>query len=117
MGKLSNKLVDYVIIKTKSWEKYVMSWTIDERNKLLNWVSSFIRLWTWLVNKFEIVSIDKYDLSDVDMLYVGSGTENNILLALEDLKKDEKQLKEYNKRWLYGLVSNSYFDCSSWRLF
>ena len=40
---------------------------------------------------------DEKDLSDVDMLYVGSGTENNILLALEDLKKDEKKLKEYIK--------------------
>ena len=40
---------------------------------------------------------DEKDFSDVDMLYVGSGTENNILLALEDLKKDEKKLKEYIK--------------------
>ena len=40
---------------------------------------------------------DEKDFTDVDMLYVGSGTENNILLALEDLKKDEKKIKEYIK--------------------
>lgn len=93
MGKLSNKLVDYVMIKTKSWEKYVMTWTIDERNKLLNWASSFIRLWTWLVNKFEIVSIDKYELSDVDMYVAG----------IEDLEIRNRLLeiiKERESKWL-----------------
>lgn len=71
MTKLSNKLVDYVMIKTKSWAKYIMSWTIEDWSKLLNWASSFIKLWAWLVNKFEIVSIDKYELSDVDMYVAG----------------------------------------------
>ena len=37
---------------------------------------------------------DKKDF-DVDFLYIGSGTENNILLALEDLKKDKDKIKEY----------------------
>ena len=93
MGKLSNKLWDFVIIKTKSWDKYVMSWTIDERNKLSNWTSSFIRLWTWLVNKFEIVSIDKYDLSDVDMYVAG--------IEDEDIRKKLKEIiKERESKWL-----------------
>ena len=37
---------------------------------------------------------DKKDFN-VDFLYIGSGTENNILVALEDLKKDKDKLKEY----------------------
>lgn len=37
---------------------------------------------------------DKKDF-DVDFLYIGSGTENNILLALEDIKKDKDKIKEY----------------------
>ena len=32
---------------------------------------------------------------NVDFLYIGSGTENNILVALEDLKQDKDKLKEY----------------------
>lgn len=38
---------------------------------------------------------DEKDFKDIDMLYVGSGTENNILLALDDLKKDKDKIKEY----------------------
>ena len=37
---------------------------------------------------------DKKDFN-VDFLYIGSGTENNMLVALEDLKKDKEELKEY----------------------
>lgn len=37
---------------------------------------------------------DKKDFN-VDFLYIGSGTENNILVALEDLKQDKEKLKEY----------------------
>lgn len=93
MGKLSQKLVDYVIIKTKSWDKYVMSWTIEDWSKLLNWASSFIRLWTWLVNKFEIVSIDKYELNDVDM-YVAGIEDLNIRNKLKEI------IKERESKWL-----------------
>lgn len=93
MTKLSKKLVDYVIIKTKSWDKYVMSWTIEDWNKLLNWTSSFIRLWTWLVNKFEIVSIDKYELNDVDM-YVAGIEDSEIKNKLKEI------IKERESKWL-----------------
>lgn len=102
MGKLSNKLVDYVMIKTKSWEKHVMSWTIDERNKLLNWASSFIRLWTWLVNKFEIVSIDKYELSDVDM-YVAGIEDVEIRNRLKEIIK-ERESKWLKINWVRHLI-------------
>lgn len=102
MGKLSNKLVDYVMIKTKSWEKYVMTWTIDERNKLLNWASSFIRLWTWLVNKFEIVSIDKYELSDVDMYVAGIEDVEIRNRLLEIIKERESKWLKIN--WVRHLI-------------
>jgi CobQ-like glutamine amidotransferase family enzyme len=38
---------------------------------------------------------DKKDFSDIDFLYIGSGTENNIILALEDLKNDKDKIKDY----------------------
>ncbi len=38
---------------------------------------------------------DEKDFSDVDFLYIGCGTENNVLVALEDLKKDKDKIKEY----------------------
>ena len=40
---------------------------------------------------------DKKDFKDVDFLYIGSGTEKNILLALNDLMKDKDKIKEYLK--------------------
>lgn len=40
---------------------------------------------------------EEKDFSDIDMLYIGSGTENNILLALEDLKKDKDKIKDFLK--------------------
>ena len=36
---------------------------------------------------------DKKNLKDIDFLYIGSGTENNIMLALEDLKKDKEEIR------------------------
>lgn len=38
---------------------------------------------------------DKKDFKDVDFLYIGSGTEANIFLALNDLKDDKDKIKEY----------------------
>ena len=48
--------------------------------------------------KVEIKNIsvgDKKDFKDIDLLYIGSGTENNIMVALEDLKNDKDKLKDY----------------------
>lgn len=38
---------------------------------------------------------DKKDFSNIDFLYVGSGTEDNLLTALNDIKKDKKELDKY----------------------
>lgn len=40
---------------------------------------------------------DKKEFDDVDILYIGSGTEENILTALNDLKKDKNELEDYIK--------------------
>lgn len=40
---------------------------------------------------------DKKDYDNLDMIYIGSGTEDNIKTAFNDLKKDIKQLKEFIK--------------------
>jgi len=44
--------------------------------------------------KYMSIGDDK-DFKDIDFLYIGSGTENNIYLALEDLKKDKDKIKDY----------------------
>ena len=41
---------------------------------------------------------EEKDFSDLDMIYIGSGTEDNILLALEDLKKDKDKIKAFLKK-------------------
>lgn len=38
---------------------------------------------------------DKKDFKKIDLLYIGSGTEDNIKLALEDLSKDKEGIKNY----------------------
>ncbi|MBR3116781.1 MAG: hypothetical protein IKF36_02775 [Bacilli bacterium] len=45
---------------------------------------------------------DKKDFKNIDFIYIGSGTEENILTALEDLKKDQKELEKYinNKKYI-----------------
>lgn len=38
---------------------------------------------------------DKKDFKNIDLLYIGSGTEENILTALSDLKKDVKEIEKF----------------------
>ena len=40
---------------------------------------------------------DKKDFSDVDLIYVGSGTNENLMVALDDLMKNKKELEKYIK--------------------
>ena len=40
---------------------------------------------------------DKKDFDNIDFLYIGSGTEHNIIVALEDLKKDKDKIEKYLK--------------------
>lgn len=48
--------------------------------------------------KIECLSVgDKKDFSKLDLIYIGSGTEDNILVAIDDLKKDKKELEKYIK--------------------
>ena len=48
--------------------------------------------------KIEYLSVgDKKDFSKLDLIYIGSGTEDNILIAIDDLKKDKKELEKYIK--------------------
>ena len=37
----------------------------------------------------------KKDFKNIDILYIGSGTEENLLLAIEDLKKEKNTFKKY----------------------
>ena len=40
---------------------------------------------------------DEKNFDDVDFLYIGCGTEHNILTALDDLKKDKDRIEKYLK--------------------
>lgn len=40
---------------------------------------------------------DEKNFDDVDFLYIGCGTEHNILTALDDLKKDKDKIEKYLK--------------------
>ena len=43
----------------------------------------------------ELTITDELDFTDLDFIYIGSGTEDNLMLALDDLKKDVDSLKEF----------------------
>ena len=49
------------------------------------------------VEKKKMSINDKKDFSDVDLIYVGSGTNENLIVALEDLMKNKKELEKYIK--------------------
>ena len=38
---------------------------------------------------------EKYNLNDYDVVYIGEGSEDNLLCALEDIKKHKNDFKEY----------------------
>ena len=40
---------------------------------------------------------DKKNFDELDLIYIGSGTNDNLMIALEDLKKDKKSLEKYIK--------------------
>lgn len=40
---------------------------------------------------------DKKDFKNIDLLYIGSGTNDNLMVALNDLKNDKKELEQYIK--------------------
>lgn len=50
---------------------------------------------------------DKKDYDKLDMIYIGSGTEENLLVALEDLKKDEKEIKKFVSEKKYILSTGN----------
>ena len=50
---------------------------------------------------------DKKNFDKIDFIYIGSGTEENILFALEDLKKDTKELEKYIKDNKYLLATGN----------
>jgi len=50
---------------------------------------------------------DKKDFSDIDLLYIGSGTNDNTIIALEDLKKDVKELEKYIKDKKFVLATGN----------
>ena len=49
---------------------------------------------------------DEITLEDIDLIYIGSGMENNQLLALEHLKNYKEQLKEYIENNGYMIIIN-----------
>ena len=50
---------------------------------------------------------DKKNFDELDLIYVGSGTEDNLLIALDDLKKNKKDLKKYIEEKKYILATGN----------
>ena len=51
------------------------------------------------------INFDKYDI-----IYIGSGSEDNLLLALNDLKNRKKELEDYIKKNKYLLLTGNSMD-------
>lgn len=49
------------------------------------------------VNIKHFTKDEEKSFEDIDFLYIGSGTEHNIIVALEDLKKDKDKIEKYLK--------------------
>lgn len=50
---------------------------------------------------------DKIDFNKYDLIYVGSGTENNILIALEDIIKYQGDIKKYIEAGKYLIATGN----------
>ena len=50
---------------------------------------------------------DKKDFSKYDLVYIGSGTDKNLLLALDDLIKYKKDIKNYIDKNKFMLVTGN----------
>ena len=69
-----------------------------------------------LKNSGEAVEVDRLslggsvDFSEYDFIYIGSGTERNLRVALEDFKKYETALKEYIESEKAALFTGNSFE-------
>lgn len=53
---------------------------------------------------------DEVNLNEYDFIYIGSGTEKNQMVALEDLKKHKEELKKYIESNKYALFTGNSFE-------
>ncbi len=60
---------------------------------------------------------DSYNLNDYDFIYCGSGTERNLFVALEDLKKHREELIDYIFSNKYGLFTGTSVEMLGKRLY
>lgn len=52
---------------------------------------------------------DKYDLKQYDLVYIGSGSDESLMIALKDIKKHQKELKKFIESDKYLIATgNSY---------
>ena len=59
----------------------------------------------------DLLSIeDNKKFNKYDIIYIGSGSEENLLLALNDLKKDTQEIKEYIKKDKYFISTGNSKD-------
>ena len=61
--------------------------------------------------KVDLKSInDKFNLNDYDIVYIGSGSEDNLLLALSDLKKRKNEINKYIEQNKFILLTGNSMD-------
>lgn len=61
--------------------------------------------------KIDTASIeDKKEFDKYDLIYMGCGTEKNLLFALEDLKKDKNELLEYIENGGFALFTGNAYE-------
>ena len=53
---------------------------------------------------------DKIDFNKYDLIYIGSGSEEDLLLALEDIKKRKKELNEFIENNKYLILTGNSMD-------
>lgn len=53
---------------------------------------------------------DNFKINDYDFIYIGSGTEKNQAVVLEDLKKHKNELKQYIESNKYALFTGNSFE-------
>ena len=62
------------------------------------------------VNIYYLSLNDKKDFSKYDLVYIGSGTDNNLLIALNDLKNYKDEIKKYIENNKFILSTGNSFE-------
>lgn len=76
--------------------------TLDQLEKLINEWPQMLRFWDQLINKYDIISVEKQKLSELDA-FIASVTDDEIKKRFKAIQKERKD-KNLSINWVKHLI-------------